>query len=106
MRNAQENGTPIQIHLTPAAEISVATCSTEQRMLQIIYNRVITRVTTVVGTAALLPCLNSKWKNCHVISFSGWSLSENRDLIVTCAENGQPVHVFILIPMKWEEYRS
>jgi len=74
-------------------------------MLKIIHNRVTTGVTTVVGTAAVLRCLKSKWKNCHIISFSGWSLSANRDLIVTCAENGQLIHVFILIPMKWEEYR-
>lgn len=54
MRSAQEKGTPIQIHLMPAAGISVANGSTEQRMLEIVHNRVTTGVTTVVGKAAVL----------------------------------------------------
>ena len=56
MRNAQGEGKAIQIHLMPAAEISVATGSTEQRILEVVHNRVITGVTTVVGKAAEVRC--------------------------------------------------
>jgi hypothetical protein len=75
-------------------------------MLEIVHNRVTRGVTTVVEMAAVLRC----WKangttGTGLVLQDGLSLSENRDLIVTAAENGQLIHVFILIPMKWEEYR-
>ena len=56
MRSAQKKGTPVQTHLMPAAEISVATCSKKQRMLETVHNGATTGVTTVLGKAAVLSC--------------------------------------------------
>jgi hypothetical protein len=67
-------------------------------MLELVNDRVTTGMTTVVGTAAVLR-LEKQMENCHIIGFSGWSFSYNKNLILTCAENGQSIHVFVLTIM-------
>ena len=47
-------------------------------MLKMVHDRIATGVTRVVSMAAILRCGN-QWKNCHIITFPGQSLSKNRD---------------------------
>jgi len=57
----RKGGTPIQITLMPEAATSVAACSTEQIMLEIVHDRSKT-------SEGLQYCdLESKWENYHII---------------------------------------
>ena len=47
-------------------------------MLEMVHDRRATGVTR--GFEQLLSCdVGTKWKNCHFITFIGWSLSKNRE---------------------------
>jgi hypothetical protein len=47
-------------------------------MFEMVHDRIAAGGTTVVSTAAVLRC-GRKWKNYHIITFPGQSLSKNRE---------------------------
>jgi hypothetical protein len=74
----QEKETQKKISLMPESVTLVAPGSIEQMMLEMVRIRIATGVTR--GFERLLYCdMQSEWKNYHIFTFPGWSLSKNRE---------------------------
>ena len=65
-----------------------------------VHNRVTTGVFHCGWKGRCVAMLKSKWKNCHITSFPGRSLSENRDLISINSNQLMQISVFIKNTLK------